>query len=211
MSKGKFQKKGSKILVLMLAMMLVFGMAVGGTLAYLMAESGTVTNTFTVGDINIKLEEHKLDGTVTNVGETTYKILPDTEQGKDPFVTVLANSENCYVYVEVVEKNNDTGNTKAPKYITYSVDTSVWTQIGNTNIYYTTTSYATQTTDKTYSVLTGNKVSYDADLTKADLEKVTDNNKPTLTFKAYAVQKEAGTDAATAWNNTFGKNTSNAG
>ena len=47
MSKGKFQKKGSKILVLMLAMMLVFGMAVGGTLAYLMDTSEEVTNAFT--------------------------------------------------------------------------------------------------------------------------------------------------------------------
>ena len=54
MRKGKYQSKGTKIVVLMLAMMLVFGCAMGGTLAYLVTSSGPVTNTFTVGDINIE-------------------------------------------------------------------------------------------------------------------------------------------------------------
>lgn len=97
-----------KTLALVLALVLVFGCAVGGTLAWLSATSGTVTNTFTVGDISITLQEYpfkndsttELDKDATPVQQIdTYKVVPGGKQPKEPFVTVEANSENCYVYV----------------------------------------------------------------------------------------------------------------
>ena len=45
----------SKTLALLLALVLVLGVAAGGTIAWLVAQSDTVTNTFTYGDINIAL------------------------------------------------------------------------------------------------------------------------------------------------------------
>lgn len=225
MSKGKFQKKGSKILVLMLAMMLVFGMAVGGTLAYLMAESGKVTNTFTVGDINIELWETDLDGKLTNEGEDDYKILPGTKQSKDPYVVVKPNSEACWVFVEITEKNNylftTTENGKsytAKQYIEWTIDeTADWEQVskspaagGAEKVTYVygkkQSAVAANAQNVQINVLKNKEVKYDSNLSKADLNAL-GNTKPVLEFKAYAIQSEGlkldGADvttAAAAWN-----------
>ena len=85
------------------AVMLVVA-SVLGTMAYL-TSSDTVTNTFTVGKVNITLDEAKvnLDGTyVTNKDDRTedgnkYHLLPGHEYHKDPTVTVEAGSEESYV------------------------------------------------------------------------------------------------------------------
>ena len=84
-------KKKSLALVLALAMIVVC--VVGGTLAWLIATTGSVTNTFTYGDINIKLEE--TDATVAADGSATkeFKMIPGYTITKDPKVTVLAGSE----------------------------------------------------------------------------------------------------------------------
>lgn len=71
-----------------------------GTVAYLTA-SKSVTNTFTVGDVNIKLEETLIkDGEATNekteVGNQ-YHMVPGESYVKDPTVTIVAGSEPCYV------------------------------------------------------------------------------------------------------------------
>ena len=104
-------KTARKALMLILCAALLVSATVMGTLAYLTAESKTVTNTFTVGDINITLQEYpfktdsttELDESATPVQSIdTYKVVPGGEQPKKPFVTVKAKSENCYVYVNVV-------------------------------------------------------------------------------------------------------------
>lgn len=196
MSKGKFQKKGSKILVLMLAMMLVFGMAVGGTLAYLMDTSEEVTNTFTVGDINIELWEHDLENGALNTAvtvaanNTDYKVLPGTKQAKDPYVVVKANSEACWLFVKITQKNNAN-----PQLVSFTV-ASGWTELtAGSGIYWREQAATTADTDPIY-ILSDNEVSYSADLTKAQLKNA---EQPKLIFQAYAVQKEAGADAAAAW------------
>ncbi|MBR5125964.1 MAG: SipW-dependent-type signal peptide-containing protein [Oscillospiraceae bacterium] len=196
-----------KIVAALLAAVLLIGVGVGGTLAWLTATTGDVTNTFTVGDIAIDLKEHKLNETgtalLTGTGnevnaESNYKIVPGDEQPKDPFVRFTKDSEPCWLFVKVEEKNN-TVDTSDKKYVTYSVDTSVWTELtGVTGVYYKELEALT-TTGTTYSILTNNKVSYSSTLTKNDLTKVTDDNKPQLVFTAYAVQLEAADDAAEAW------------
>ena len=96
-----------KTIALMLVMMMVFGITVGGTIAYL-TDSKTVTNTFTVGNVKIKLDEAKTDiaGIVpvddnqkeirTEEGNE-YKLLPGHTYAKDPTVTVLEGSEESYI------------------------------------------------------------------------------------------------------------------
>lgn len=223
-----YAKKNSskKMFVALLAIALLIGCTIGGTIAWLMDSTETVTNTFTVGDVNIELKEHDLksDGTLDTTevsSEDTYKIVPGTNQPKDPFVTVKAKSEDCYVFVQVQEVNNvaakDDSDNVTHKYVTWAIDDSVWTKLAENadtgvTTYYATTSYITDTADKTYNVLKDQKVSYGDELTKDMIEKlytVTDGKvdvgtvdaekQPKLIFKAFAVQAEAATTAADAW------------
>lgn len=92
--------KKKAFLTVMCAMMLVAA-SVAGTMAYL-TSGDTVKNTFTVGNVQIKLDEAKVkeDGTVVGtdrVKENTYKLIPGHTYHKDPTVTVLKGSESSYI------------------------------------------------------------------------------------------------------------------
>ena len=169
--------------VLMLALVLVLGCAVGGTVAWLVAKTNPVVNTFTYGDINIELTE--------TTGED-YKIIPGVDIEKDPKVTVKADSEACWLFVKVEEEGTFVANK-----VTYSVDDS-WTKGDGTkipeNVYYRAVDAVIANTD--FYVLKDNKVTVSNSLTKEDIANIT---QPTLTFTAYAVQKDGMADAAAAW------------
>lgn len=95
-------KKKVTIVITALAMVLCF--AIGSTLAWLHDESVTVENTFTYGDINIKLEETgATDGDNDGKQEKSYKMVPGGTISKDPKVTVEKNSEACWLFVQIVE------------------------------------------------------------------------------------------------------------
>ena len=73
-----------------------------------------------------------------------------------------------------------------------------WTELPSvTGVYYREVAATTAATD--FSVLKGDSVSVKDTVTKADLNALTQNTFPTLTFTAYAVQKDNVADAATAW------------
>lgn len=192
MSNGKYSKKrkgvATKAMLMILAVMLIVGISVGGTLAWLTDKTGDVVNTFTVGDVDIDLTE-----TTGN----SYKIVPGANITKDPVVTVKANKEPCWVFVKIVEANwpavTETDSTT--RKINYSVG-SGWTALdGETGVYYREA--GTLTADASYPVLANNQVTVSPTLTKAEANAITTN--PTLTFTAYAIQKEGFTDAAAAW------------
>lgn len=171
----------SKAFAAVLALVLVLGCALGGTVAWLVAESGPVTNTFTYGDINIALTE--------TTGED-YKIIPGVDIAKDPKVTVKADSEACWLFVKVEE----VGTFVADK-VTYSVADG-WTALtGQPGVYYREVGAVTADTD--FYVLKDNVVKVSDTLTKEDIKDIPTG--PTLTFTAYAVQKDGIADAATAW------------
>ena len=98
--------KARKILAMVMALALTAALAVGGTLAYLTSHD-SVTNTFTVGNVQIKLNEAKAnpDGTLVpnadRVQANSYKLLPGHTYNKDPMVTVLKGSESSYVKMTV--------------------------------------------------------------------------------------------------------------
>ena len=120
------KNSGKKLLAIVLAVILLIGCAVGGTLAWLSAQSGPVTNTFSVGNITIELWEHELTEDGLNLDSEVkenriYKIVPGATQGKDPFVRVKKSSEKCYVYVCV---KNELGAN-----VSYNIDASKWTEI----------------------------------------------------------------------------------
>lgn len=181
----KRRSVSGRLFVLMLALVLVLGCAVGGTVAWLVAKTDPVVNTFTYGDINITLTETK----PTN---RQAKIIPGVDIGKDPKVTVKAGSEACWLFVKVEEE----GTFVADK-VTYSVADG-WTQGDDTdipaNVYYREVGAVTADTD--FYVLNGNKVTVSNSLTKEDIANIT---QPKLTFTAYAVQKDGMDTAAAAW------------
>ena len=53
-------KNMKRSVALLVAIALLIGCAAGGTMAWLTMQTGTITNTFTVGDINITLDETML-------------------------------------------------------------------------------------------------------------------------------------------------------
>lgn len=197
MRNGKYTARrtsGTKAFTLMLALILVVGCVAGGTLAWLTANTQTVTNTFSVGDINIELKEHTIDAsgaltsTTTTTGVDSYKMVPGYTLNKDPFATVKANSEKCYLFVKVEKSANfDT-------FMTYAMDTG-WTQLQDDNgdvvtgVFYRTVEASDK--DQTFNILKDKQVQVKDTVTKAQLDAV-GNSKPTLKFTAYAIQYNNG-------------------
>ena len=183
----KFRELSGKLVVAMLAVTLLIGCAIGGTVAWLTATTDAVVNTFTYGNINIELTETKPEG-------KQAKIIPGVDIEKDPKVTVKANSEACWLFVKV-EKTGTFVDGK----VTYSIDNG-WTKLtgvaGVDNVYYRVVDAVTA--DTSFEVLMGNKVTVSDTLTKEDIAKLT-SKEATLTFTAYAVQKDAAKTAADAW------------
>ena len=85
-----------KALAVLVAVVLLIGCVVGGTVAWLVAKSDPIENVFTVGDINVSLSETRV---------TNYHIVPGVNIAKDPKAQVKAGSENCYLFVKVDEEN----------------------------------------------------------------------------------------------------------
>ena len=79
-----------------------------GTLAFL-TDRDEVKNTFTVGDVQIKLDETKVENGVATNERTTdgnnYHLIPGKTYVKDPTVTVLQGSEEAYVRMLVTVSN----------------------------------------------------------------------------------------------------------
>ena len=192
-----------KAIALVLACVMCVGIGIGGTLAWLTAKTTAVTNTFTVGDIELDLYEHLLndDGTlktgdtdITRTGINDYKIVPSVNLNKDPQVVVKAGSEACWLFVKVVEEYWPTATLEdGTRKVSYAIADG-WTKVeGQTNVYYREVK-ATDTA-REFPVLSGNIVTVSDQLTKGDIKAT----QPKLTFTAYAVQQDNIADAATAW------------
>lgn len=186
-----------KALAALLAVTLMLGGVVGGTIAWLKTETSPIVNTFTVGDIDITLEEtwntdSDSDGTAD---KWEGKILPGSELAKDPVVTVKANSEACWLFVELTKSSN------WPSAMTYQI-VEDWTELPNVSenstIYYR--QVGANENDQSFHILLGDKVEVADTMTKADLNLI--SGTPTLTIKAYAIQAAnigEDADAAKAW------------
>ena len=193
----------NKTVAILLALVLAIGCAVGGTLAWLISQTESVVNTFTYGDIDIDL---------TETTGTEYKIIPGVNISKDPKVTVTAGSEACWLFVKVEEQ----GTFVADK-VTYEIANG-WTQGDGTeipkNVYYRAVGADTAKVGESYYILKGNTtyangvVTVSENLTKDEVDQLKGKN-PTLTFKAYAVQKDGIATAAVAWGKINNSTTTN--
>ena len=223
MSKGKFEQKGrhcrrrfgSKSTALVLALVLLVGGVIGGTVAWLTDKTESVQNTFSTSDITITLQghtydatEHKLTDQTTETGVTNYKMVPGWTIPKDPWVTVQANSEDCYLFIKVEEANN------FDNFMSYAIDTA-WKELPNVDgVYYMEVTGVTE--NKTFAILgagsgkwdnvdyswSANQVLTNPNVTNEMMDAAT--SAPGLSFTAYAVQlyKSQGVkfEVADAWN-----------
>ena len=157
-------------------LVLVAALSIGGTIAWLTADTTPVVNTFTASNINIELtESEKLD----------LKMVPGKTITKDPKVTVKANSEACWLFVKVEESDN------FDDFMTYAIADD-WTLLtGETGVYYREVSATTADID--FTVLKNNQVLVMDKVTKTQMDALTTATNPTLTFTAYACQSEGRT------------------
>lgn len=234
MKHGKFQKrtnrKSVKVLSLVLAFVLVIGASVAGTLAWLTAQTETVTNTFTSAELigtggSFTLWENKATDTdgdgrytlteekVTGGSGNSYDILPGVNIPKNPTVEVKNLEEYAYLYIKVTAKN-------FPTALTYSIDDKVWEQLtGYTDVWVFKGEYKAGTsvtdnvipaTDNAMVGFTANILTQSTDATNGAYAITVPatytgaDDSITLEFSAYMVQATGnGTSAAAAWENTF--------
>lgn len=168
-----------KTIALVLACILCVGIGVAGTLAWLTDTTDAVTNTFTTSDINVELAE-------TKGGENKeFKMIPGYTIEKDPKATVKAGSEKCYLFVKLDKSAN------FDKFMTYTMATG-WQQLKNasdadvTGVYYQVVDAST--VDQEFDVIADNTVTVKNSVTKADMNTLNDETRPTLTVTAYASQ-----------------------
>lgn len=166
-----------KTLALLLSLVLVFGVIAGGTLAWLTAQSDTVTNTFTTSDIKVELKE---------TTGASYKMIPGYTISKDPKATVLTGSEECYLFVKLEKSTN------FDSFMTYEMADG-WTALtGVDGVYYRVVTKDgrdnTSKINESYSVLKGDQVTVLGTVTKANMNALTAETYPTLKVTAYASQ-----------------------
>ena len=203
-----------KKLMTVLALVLVIAMSVAGTYAYL-TSTDTVKNTFTVGDVQIKLDEAKAnaDGSLVQgaarVKANEYKLLPGHKYAKDPMVTVLAGSESSYVKMTVTFSNaaeldaifDPNGATLTNIFNGY--DSTNWIYKGNTKNADNTRTYefwyketvAAPDADVALDALF-DSITVPGTITNAQLATI---EGMTITVNAYAIQADGFKDAADAW------------
>ena len=144
-------KNAKKALILVLCAALLVGASVMGTLAYLTSQTETITNTMSVGNVTITMDEAKVDvygvpqkllddkGTddptddeyegctvaeADRVLTNSYKLIPNHEYTKDPIIHVQQGSEQCWLFVKVL---NEISAIEADDTIAAQMATNGWT------------------------------------------------------------------------------------
>lgn len=212
-------KARNKILLLALCMAALIAVSVLGTMAYL-TSTKTVTNTFTVGKVEITLDETKVnpDGSAVT-GEdggrkeegNTYKLLPGHTYTKDPMVTVIKGSEKSYIKMTVaINKSSSLDKIFSPDGaklmdIFTGYNATNWLYKGNT-VSNDTRTYEFWYKDVVDASAAKEDIALDAlfdsitvpeTITGEQLETI---GGMTITVKAYAIQADGFEDAAAAWN-----------
>ena len=187
MKNGKYSKRrgvASKTLVLALAVMLIVGATVGGTIAWLTSTSGPVVNTFSATDIEVTLVETKgLD----KDGKWSNPMIPGASYEKDPTVTVTDNTTvDCYLFVKFEE------NADAKKYLTYTSTLNTgngWALVdGTTDVWYRIVRTGDET--KAWTLLAADDAGKAVTVNGETVTKqtMTEAAGAKLTYTAYAVQ-----------------------
>ena len=204
---AKKKSVSMKVVGLLLAICLLIGCVAGGTIAYLIAEPKTVTNTFVAGNIGTLTLTETYNKDSDNDGindEWTAIVTPGKDLDKDPEVSLTDNNVDAYVFVKlecdegqafaISESNGVTKvNHSAKENEIYWKLEAGWNKVSNNpRVYYREVS-ANNTAS--WGIIQDDKVYVSSDLTQNDIKNFTLN----LTFTAYAIQQLGFDDAVTAW------------
>lgn len=209
-------KTAKKAMLMTLCAIILVVATVFGTMAYLTSDD-EVVNTFTVGKVEIKLDEAKAktDGSLVEgadrVKANSYKLLPGHTYNKDPMVTLLAGSEESYVKMTVTfSKANELDAIFATDggadliSIFGGYDASTWIAKGNTK----DAANNTRTYEFWYKESVGasaddvalaplfTTITVPGSITKGQLATI---EGMTITVNAYAIQADGFDDADAAW------------
>ena len=167
-----------KIIATVGACALCLGLGVAGTLAWLTDKTESVTNTFTTSNVDI---------TLTETTGSNYQMIPGFTITKDPKVTVIAGSEDCYLFVKL---------EKSANYSNYLEDYEIangWSQLKNgdndvDDVFYR--EVASDEEKQEFYVLKNNQLTVNTSVTKNMMDNIDNKttSAPTLTVKAYATQ-----------------------
>ena len=185
-----------KTLTVLLALVLVVVMSVAGTMAYL-TDDASVTNTFTVGNVTISMDELDTDSddnaddnveinNQTRDTANSYKLIPGVTYTKDPIIRVASGSEDCYLFVKVVNgiKDHEAAGTTT---IAAQMTANGWKVVNEDKGIYV---YAKDTGTKDV-VAERSNVPVFANFTIADYAQLPENgNGLDVVVTAYAVQAE---------------------
>ena len=184
-----------KMLVILLALTVTMVTAAGGTLAFLYGTQN-VKNTFTYGDIQIDLEETDtgLDPD-QNPDTNQYPMLPGQPIHKDPKVTVYAGSLDSWLFVELTESWN------FADYLSYTVADGWEPLEGVPGVFCRAVDAMGES--QTFPMIKDDLIYMKESVTLGQLATLTDADYPTLTIKAYAIQRSAAIEetatAQAAW------------
>jgi len=197
-------KKNNAVMLLILVVLLCITLI--GTYAYQVYTQDTIKNTFTIGDVSVKLYEK---GDTDNFTEgKSYTLERGTLYEKNMVVNVSANSEDCFVYIVMqndlapieAEKSNPTmGNQNVVKYtpVATQISDNGWTeratQSSDIKIYWKEIDVSTDAGELDFMTEFRTKESFDYD----DVRKE-DNTPPVMSFTLYAVEKGS-MEEADAW------------
>jgi len=201
-----------KKIIAVVAVVLILAIAVVGTYAYL-TDSKSVTNTFTVGKVEITLDEAKVDANgakdtaaTERVVENSYKLVPGRILDKDPTVHVIKGSEACWLFVKV--DNQITGIEDSNHTIDAQIIDNGWTALGTDypGVYYMSqASLVEAAADVDHIVF--EKVYIAGSVTGDTLATYAGK---TIKVTAYAIQAEGFDSASAAWTaGGFGTTTTN--
>ena len=187
--------KNKKTLALLLSAILLIGAVVGGTLAWFTDQTDEVVNTFTVGNIDVELEETDSDDADTDANINSYKMIPGWTINKDPKANITAGSEFGYLFVKV-EKS-----ATVDSYLDYKIHDD-WTRLED-GVYYIEIDDDAEI-GKVYTILAGGTATYNnvayswtddqvlvkPTVDKAMMDAITAGTavNPKMTFTAYACQ-----------------------
>ena len=208
-------KKFWKALALVGCALLLVVASVAGTYAILTSKTATVSNTFTAGNVSISLKETKVDeygkpvspaATIVaaeNTPGNNYKLIPNHTYTKDPTIVVASGSEQCYLFVKVVNGIEDieAASTADHKKIVDQLTANGWKELSSvTNVWYYD-AVADDSGDTPVDART-------ADVTVVVFEEFTIANTDvaggagkTIDITAYAAQADGFDNAEDAWDN----------
>jgi len=199
-----------KAVVLLMVLVLLIGCGVGGTLAYLMATTKSVTNTFVVGQIgDLTLKENGKEAANNN---EKFTIVPGKDLDKKVTVSYSYTDDSTdklddvpvYVFVKIGAPGWSVTNNRnycvGTDLVTWAVDDE-WEYLASENenerVYYCTVEADASLDD--VSVIENGKITVSSNIERDDINTVV-AGVGDITFTAYAIQKEGfDTNPSAAW------------